>query len=51
MLNSLAKRYRAHRSYKNTLAELGRLNNRELSDIGINRSDIDAIARDEMSRM
>ena len=51
MFESLTRKYRAHRSYKNTIAELSRLSNRELSDIGINRTDISGIARDEMSRM
>lgn len=32
-------------SYRRALTELGRLNNRTLKDLGINRSEIPALAR------
>ncbi|MGV0879398.1 DUF1127 domain-containing protein [Martelella sp. FLE1502] len=31
--------------YRETVAELGRMSNRELSDLGISRSDIRSVAR------
>ncbi len=33
------------RKYRQTVNELGRMSNRELRDMGINRSDITSIAR------
>jgi uncharacterized protein YjiS (DUF1127 family) len=33
------------RKYRQTVAELGRMSNRELSDLGIGRSDIRTVAR------
>ncbi|WP_174802568.1 DUF1127 domain-containing protein [Martelella limonii] len=33
--------------YRETVAELGRMSNRELSDLGISRSDIRRVARKE----
>ena len=32
-------------TYRNTVGELSRLDDRSLSDLGINRCDIDAVAR------
>ncbi|WP_082684380.1 DUF1127 domain-containing protein [Aureimonas ureilytica] len=42
---SLARSFSTWRQYRNTAAELNRLSRRELSDLGIARSDIPAIAR------
>ena len=42
---NLMKRYREWKTYRATVNELKRLSNRELSDIGIARADIAAIAR------
>jgi uncharacterized protein YjiS (DUF1127 family) len=41
----IARSYKNWRTYRNTIAELDRLSNRELSDLGISRSDIRAVAR------
>ena len=42
---NLIRSYRNWRSYRQTVSELDRLSNRELLDLGIDRSDIRAIAR------
>ena len=44
MTNSFAKAYRTWRKYRNTYDELMRLSNRDLTDIGIKRGDIQTIA-------
>jgi len=33
------------RKYRQTVSELGRMSNRELNDLGIDRSDIHSVAR------
>jgi uncharacterized protein YjiS (DUF1127 family) len=42
---NLAQSYKNWRTYRNTLAELDRLSNRDLADLGINRVDIRRVAR------
>ena len=42
---NLIRNYRNWRRYRETVSELGRLSNRELSDLGISRSEIHAVAR------
>lgn len=42
---NLIRNYRNWRVYRETVTELGRLSNRQLSDLGINRGEIAAIAR------
>ena len=42
---NLIRNYRNWRRYRETVTELGRLSNHELSDLGINRSDIPFVAR------
>jgi uncharacterized protein YjiS (DUF1127 family) len=42
---NLAQSYRNWRTYRNTVSELDRLSNRDLSDLGIARSDIRRVAR------
>ena len=42
---NLIRNYRNWRRYRETLNELGRLSNHELSDLGISRSDIPFVAR------
>lgn len=37
--------FRKWRSYRRTVTELSSLSNRELDDLGINRGDIDFVAR------
>jgi uncharacterized protein YjiS (DUF1127 family) len=42
---NLIRSYRNWRRYRETVGELSRLTNRELSDLGISRSDIPFVAR------
>lgn len=42
---NLIRNYRNWRRYRETVSELSRLSNRELSDLGISRSDIPFVAR------
>lgn len=42
---NLIRSYKNWRRYNQTVRELSRLNNRELDDLGINRSDIEKVAR------
>jgi uncharacterized protein YjiS (DUF1127 family) len=49
MTNRLVLTYRNWRKYRMTYNELMRLSTRELDDLGINRVDIPAIARQSAS--
>lgn len=42
---NLLRTYRNWRAYRETVNELGRLSNRQLADLGINRGEIATIAR------
>jgi uncharacterized protein YjiS (DUF1127 family) len=42
---NLIRSYRNWRRYRETVSELGRLSNRDLTDLGIDRRDIRAVAR------
>ena len=42
---NLIRNYRNWRLYRNTVSELNGLSNRDLADLGINRSDIPHVAR------
>jgi uncharacterized protein YjiS (DUF1127 family) len=42
---NLIRNYRNWRRYRDTVNELSRLSNRELNDLGINRADIEKVAR------
>jgi uncharacterized protein YjiS (DUF1127 family) len=42
---NLIRNYRNWRRYRDTVSELSRLSNRELTDLGISRSDIPYVAR------
>jgi len=42
---SIIRNYRNWRRYRETVNELSRLTNRELSDLGISRGDIQTVAR------
>ena len=42
----LLKNYRQWRNYRDTVEELNRLSNRDLTDLGISRADITSIARE-----
>ncbi|WP_327210558.1 DUF1127 domain-containing protein [Rhizobium leguminosarum] len=43
---SIAKSFNNWRKYRQTITELGRMSNRELHDLGIDRADIRRVARD-----
>lgn len=45
MLKAILAAYREHCLYKTTYNELSRLSNRELYDLGIDRSEIEIVAR------
>ena len=42
---NLIRNYRNWRRYRQTVSELSRLSNRELNDLGIDRDDIQQVAR------
>lgn len=42
----IAKSFNNWRKYRQTVTELGRMSNRELLDLGIDRVDINRVARD-----
>ena len=42
---NLIRNYRNWRRYRDTVSQLSRLSNRELSDLGIGRGDIQFVAR------
>ena len=46
MINTVVENYRQWRNYRDTVDELARLSNRDLSELGISRSDINDIARE-----
>ncbi|MCB1497141.1 MAG: DUF1127 domain-containing protein [Bauldia sp.] len=50
MANRFVESYRNWRQYRDTYNELMRLSQRDLSDLGINRVDIPAIARQAARR-
>jgi uncharacterized protein YjiS (DUF1127 family) len=43
---SIAKSFSNWRKYRQTITELGRMSNRDLHDLGIDRADIRRVARD-----
>lgn len=43
---SIARSFNNWRKYRQTVTELGRMSNRELHDLGIDRADIRRVARD-----
>ncbi|MBO6757152.1 MAG: DUF1127 domain-containing protein [Roseibium sp.] len=45
MFGTVVQKYNNWVSYRRTMDELSRLSNRELSDLGISRSDIEFVAR------
>ncbi|NBN62207.1 DUF1127 domain-containing protein [Microvirga tunisiensis] len=45
MFNTVVRKYNSWVNYRRTVEELSRLSNRELSDLGIGRGDIEFIAR------
>ncbi|MGV1873798.1 DUF1127 domain-containing protein [Agrobacterium rosae] len=47
---NVARSFNNWRKYRQTVTELGRMNSRELHDLGINRADIDSVARQSVAR-
>ncbi|MGC1506633.1 MAG: DUF1127 domain-containing protein [Sulfitobacter sp.] len=43
---SIAASYKQHRLYRETFDELSALSNRELADLGLNRSNLHQVARE-----
>ena len=43
---NVARSFNNWRKYRQTVTELGRMTNRELHDLGIDRADIQRVARD-----
>jgi uncharacterized protein YjiS (DUF1127 family) len=47
---NITRSFNNWRKYRQTVTELGRMTNRELHDLGIDRSDIHRVAREASSR-
>lgn len=47
---NIARSFNNWRKYHQTVTELGRMSNRELRDLGIERADIDRVARTAFGR-
>ncbi|MCK3778073.1 DUF1127 domain-containing protein (plasmid) [Sinorhizobium chiapasense] len=47
---NIARSFNNWRKYRQTVTELGRMSNRELRDLGIERADIDRVARTAFAR-
>ncbi|CAN7665007.1 DUF1127 domain-containing protein [Ensifer adhaerens] len=47
---NIARSINNWRKYRQTVTELGRMSNRELRDLGIERADIDRVARTAFAR-
>ncbi|MDR7142519.1 DUF1127 domain-containing protein [Rhizobium sp. BE258] len=47
---NVARSFNNWRKYRQTVAELGRMTNRELYDLGIDRGDIRSVARSAAGR-
>lgn len=45
MLDTITRKYRTWKKYRETYDELARLSNRELHDLGLGRGDIEFVAR------
>ncbi|WP_152045675.1 DUF1127 domain-containing protein [Aureimonas psammosilenae] len=45
MINHLTSRIRQYRDYRKTVSLLAQMDDRQLSDIGVNRGDIDLVVR------
>lgn len=46
----MIRKYKTWKRYNNTVRELSRLSNRELTDLGIHRSEIASVARFSVRR-
>ncbi|MCF1434266.1 DUF1127 domain-containing protein [Agrobacterium vitis] len=47
---NVARSFNNWRKYRQTVTELGRMSTRELQDLGINRADINNVARQSVAR-
>ncbi|WP_082511945.1 DUF1127 domain-containing protein [Rhizobium sp. Root1204] len=47
---NVARSFNNWRKYRQTVSELGRMSSRELQDLGINRADIQSVARQSVAR-
>ena len=47
---NVARSFNNWRKYRQTVTELGRMSSRELRDLGINRADIQSLARQSVAR-
>lgn len=47
---NVARSFNNWRKYRQTVNELGRMTSRELADMGISRSEIEAVARGTVAR-
>lgn len=47
---NVARPFSNWRKYRQTVTELGRMNSRELRDLGIHRADIQSVARQSVAR-
>lgn len=50
LLNSVISRFKAYSRYRHVRAELSRLTDKDLSDIGIGRGDIERIAKESQMK-
>ena len=50
IIMNVARSFDNWRKYRQTVTELGRMSARELQDFGINRADINSIARQSVAR-
>ena len=47
---NVARSFNNWRKYRQTVTELSRMSSRELQDLGINRADIQSVARQSVAR-
>lgn len=47
---NVARSFNNWRKYRQTVSELGRMSNRDLHDLGIDRADIQRVAREAATR-
>ncbi|MDM9620188.1 MULTISPECIES: DUF1127 domain-containing protein [unclassified Rhizobium] len=47
---NVARSFNNWRKYRQTVSELGRMSNRDLHDLGIDRADIQRVAREAVAR-
>jgi uncharacterized protein YjiS (DUF1127 family) len=50
IIMNVARSFNNWRKYRQTVSELGRMSSRELQDLGINRADIQSVARQSVGR-